>query len=244
MENSAYAEVIVAARSVLIDPEEALAGNITISLETQEEFSEQDVQAYIEDHFDSFIQILRYLSNEDQELLLSYYVLGKPQMLLAGIHRTTQTLCSILIRKALERVGTYILLGPPNEKSMADIFTRSGLEDSLVKVPLSTAVMLYSKVRSFQHIAEKYRIQRPKIRRAMRQAAQQLGKSDDPRDKALSAYLDGLLEKASASGTGLTIRQKAKQGHMYHCDPAILGEFTIRLEDPNISHVFMPRAAL
>jgi hypothetical protein len=242
MENSPYADAIVAARSVLIDPEEALAGNVTISLETQEEFSEQDVRAYFEDHFDSLIQILRYLSNEDQELLLSYYVLGKPQMLLAGIHRTTQTLCSNLIRKALARVGTYIMLGPLNEGLLAEVFSRCGLEDSLVKVPLSKAVMLYSRCRSFQTVAGMYGIHRPKIRRAMRTAAQKLEKSDDAKDKAISAYLEGLLEKASAAGAGITARQKAKQGHMYRCDPAILGEFSIRLEDSALAHVFMPRA--
>jgi hypothetical protein len=134
------------------------------------------------------------------------------------------------------------MLGPLNEESLAEVFIRNGLEYSLAKAPLSKAVMLYSKVRNIQRVADMYGIHRPKIRRAMRTAAQQLEKSDEPKDKAISAYLEGLLEKASAAGTGITARQQAKQGHMNRCDPAVLGEFSIRLEDPTIAHVFMPRA--
>jgi hypothetical protein len=67
-----------------------------------------------------------------------------------------------------------------------------------------------------------------------------LEKSDDPKDKAISAYLEGLLEKASAASTGITLASKQNRAHD-RCHPAVLGDFSFRLEDPTIVRVFMPR---
>jgi hypothetical protein len=63
--------------------------------------------------------------------------------------------------------------------------------------------MLYEKERSFQLIADMYRLHRPDIRRAMRAATEALSAESGSREKAVAAYLEGLLDKSSASGTGV-----------------------------------------
>lgn len=72
-ENSLYFEAIVAHRSLMLDPEEAPRGDITLSLETQPDLApgEQDIPSHIEGHFPEFLSNLRHLSKQDQELLLA-----------------------------------------------------------------------------------------------------------------------------------------------------------------------------
>lgn len=237
-------DAISAQRSLLLTLEEALEGGTTISLETQSDMSEDDIMTYVEQNLAGFIRTLRYLSKEDQELLLSYYLLAKTQNTLAVIHRTTQTLCSFLIRKAVERVGTFILLGSPTQEIISEIFISSGLEDCLDgKIELSKVVVLYEKTRSFQRVADTYGLHRPDVRRCMRKAAQQLELAKDSQERALGAYLQGLIEKASASGQGLSKRKVAKQGHIFKVDPAILGEFRVNVNHPDFEPaIFVSRA--
>src|ERR1700733_6088096 len=102
-ENSVFFEAVVAQRSMLLDDETALEGCTTVSLETQSDMAESDVLTYIEGNFPEFIRNLRYLSKEDQELLLGYYVLAKTQATLAVLHRSTQTLCSARLRMAMQK---------------------------------------------------------------------------------------------------------------------------------------------
>ena len=68
---------VTSARALLLGEEEALIGATTISLETQQDLQEDDVFTYIQENFVSFVRMLRYLSPEDQDMLLSYYLLGK-----------------------------------------------------------------------------------------------------------------------------------------------------------------------
>jgi hypothetical protein len=49
--------------------------------------------------------------------------------------RTTQTLCSQLIPKAVERLGNYILLGPMNAQVLSKYFTQVGCENTLRGLP-------------------------------------------------------------------------------------------------------------
>jgi replicative DNA helicase len=68
---------ITSARSLLLSEEEALEGATTISLETQRDLQEDDIFTYIQENFTGFLKMLKYLSQEDQDILLSYYLLGK-----------------------------------------------------------------------------------------------------------------------------------------------------------------------
>ena len=238
---------------MLLDDETALEGTTTVSLETQSDMAESDVLTYIEDNFAEFITTLRYLSKEDQELLLGYYVLAKTQTSLALLHRSTQTLCSARIRLAMQKMGTFIIMGPPTPELMSEHFaltvpvsdadgTRDVALENLLAVPLSKVVELYARTRSFQRVAEVLSLHRPEVRRVMSLATKVLSESDDRRKKAIGAYLFDLIDKASASGQGFSRRKMAKQGNVFITTPAIFGEFRIDVTNPDFAQCFSSRA--
>jgi hypothetical protein len=255
-ENSPYFDSIVAHRAIMnsrgdhgeLDEREVLDGQTTISLETCTDMTEEDILTYVQENFPDFLKILRFLSKEDQELLLSYYILSKTQNTLALIHKSTQTVCSFRIRMAVKKLGTFMMLGAPTEEVMEGIFTKSGLEESLPvntrgdKVGLSKVVSMYEKCRSFQQVADFHHLHRPDIRRAMSRAAKQLVDAKDPQDIALGAFVHGLIDKASASGQGFSKRKLSKLCHIYRTDPACLGEFRVDVQNPNFKHLFTSRA--
>jgi hypothetical protein len=228
---------------MLLSEEDQLEGTTTISLETCEDLQqEEDVLTYIQDHLAEFLKTLRYLKKEDQELLLSYYLLSKTQNTLALIHKSTQTVCSFRIRMAVKTLCAFIMMGEPTPEKMKVILEKEGLENSLEKLPLSECVDLYAKTRSFQRIAEVHHLHRPDIRRAMSRASKTLMESKDAHAHALGAYIHSLIDKANPSGVGYSKRKVSKLGHIYRTDPPILGEFRIRVQDPEFEHMFVSRA--
>ena len=122
------------------------------------------------------------------------------------------------------------------------VFTNEPREIEKPNVPLSTLIFAYAQTRNFQRVSEMYRVHRPDIRRRMSHAYKQLLQSKEPRELALGAYIFGLLNKASASGQGMTARERKKQGHMFRTDPMILDQFTIRADDPHFDDVMVSRA--
>lgn len=237
-------------KDILQDAETALEGSVTISLETQGDLAEDDILTYVQENFSKFLKMIRFLSKEDQELLLSYYMLSKTQNILAEIHKSTQTACSFYIRMAIKKLGTFLLLGEPTVEIMHAILSKASLENSLTRkdtssgetVELSKVIKMYEQSRSFQKVADAYGLHRPDIRRAMSRAAKQLNESKDGNEAALGAYIHGLIDKASASGQGFSKRKLAKQCHIYRADPTILGEFKIDVLDPHFDHLFTSRA--
>ncbi len=249
MENTQYMEAICAQRALLMDEDSYLEGCNTISLETQDELVKKDILTYIQDNFANFMRQLRFLSKEDQELLLSYYLLNKTQNTLALIHKSTQTICSFRIRMAEKKIGCYMMLGVPTVEVMSEILTKAGFENSLDKessdekaVVLSKVVDAYAKTRNFQRVAEIYHLHRPDIRRAMSRASKALMKSKNGQELALGAFLHGLIDKASASGQGFSKRKLAKICHVYRTDPAILGAFRVSASDPHLDDILVARA--
>jgi hypothetical protein len=217
---------------------------------------ESDVLTYIEDNFPEFLATLRYLSKEDQELLLGYYVLAKTQTSLALLHRSTQTLCSARIRLAMQKMGTFILMGPPTVDLMSEHFsitvpvtdpedhetTHDVALENLLAVPLSKVVDLYSRTRSFQRVAEVLNLHRPEVRRVMSLATKVLGESGDRRKKAIGTYLFDLIDKASASGQGFSRRKMAKQGDLLITTPTIFGDFRVDVSHVDFPQLFTSRA--
>jgi len=222
--------------------EEALEGNITISQETQLDQKEQKKFAYIQDNFANFVKVLRHLKEEDQEMLLSYYVLAKTQNTLALIHKSTQTVCSSQIRMAFKTLGAFLMMGEPTVEKMHEILTAAGLENSIPKIELSRIIDLYIKTHNFQKIADMHRLHRPNIRRAMSRASKQLMESKDGNQHALGAYIHSLIDKANPAGQGFSKRKLQKQCHLYRSDPDCLGDFRVRIEDPGFSQLFISRA--
>jgi DNA-directed RNA polymerase specialized sigma24 family protein len=232
---------VTSARALLLGEEEALAGATTISLETQQDLQEDDVFTYIQENFVSFIRMLRYLSPEDQDMLLSYYLLGKTQTTLASIFRSTQTVCSFRIRMAVRVIGAFLLFGEPTQEVLARVLGRAGMEDSL-KGGLSRAVIEYARCRSFQEVADVLGLHRPDVRRAMSRAARSLMGSKDSREAALAAWIHSLVDKSNPVGPGYSKRKMQKEGHLYRRDPDVLGEFSVRIEDPAFDALFVSRA--
>jgi hypothetical protein len=241
-ENTPYFDSITSARAMLLNEEEQLEGATTISLETQADMTEEDILTYVMENFPEFLRMLRFLKREDQELLLSYYLLSKTQNTLAIIHKSTQTVCSFRIRMAVKTLACFIMMGEPTVARMHEILTGAGLEGSLGKIDLSEVIDLYAKTRSFQRIAEIHSLHRPDIRRAMSRASKALMESKNAQEHALGAYIHSLIDKANPSGTGYSKRKMQKLGHIYRADPPLLGEFRIRIEDPDFDHMFVSRA--
>jgi len=241
LESTPYMNSVTSARALLLGEEEALAGATTISLETQQDLQEDDVFTYIQENFVSFIRMLRYLSPEDQDMLLSYYLLGKTQTTLASIFRSTQTVCSFRIRMAVRVIGAFLLFGEPTQEVLARVLGRAGMEDSL-KGGLSRAVIEYARCRSFQEVADVLGLHRPDVRRAMSRAARSLMGSKDSREAALAAWIHSLVDKSNPVGPGYSKRKMQKEGHLYRRDPDVLGEFSVRIEDPAFDALFVSRA--
>ena len=241
MESTPYMNSVTSARALLLGEEEALVGATTISLETQHDLQEDDVFTYIQENFVSFIRMLRYLSPEDQDMLLSYYLLGKTQTTLASIFRSTQTVCSFRIRMAVRVIGAFLLFGEPTVEVLARVLGKAGLEESL-KGGLSRAVIEYARCRSFQEVADVLGLHRPDVRRAMSRAARALMGSKDSREAALAAWIHSLVDKSNPVGPGYSKRKMQKEGHIYRKDPDILGEFSARIEDPAFDSLFVSRA--
>lgn len=222
--------------------EDSLEGNITVSAETQTDLAKDNFLTCVQENFSDFIRMLRFLTKEDQELLLSYYLLSKTQNTLALIHKFTQTVCSSYLKMARKKLATFILLGEPTAEVIGRILDKAGLEDTLEGCPLSQAVALYEKTRSFQYVADTFHLHRPNIRRAMSRASKQLLESKDNMEQMTGAYIYGLIDKASASGQGYSKRKLAKQCHIYRQDSHFLGEFRIDMSSPDIDQLFVSRA--
>ena len=71
METTPYMNSVTSARAMLLTEEESLEGGTTISLETQSDLQEDDVFTYIQENFPNFLKMFNYLSQEDQDMLLS-----------------------------------------------------------------------------------------------------------------------------------------------------------------------------
>src|SRR5271157_5336671 len=231
MESTPYMNSVTSARAMLLDEQEALEGGATISLETCRDLQDDDIFTYVQENFVGFLRMLQYLSREDQDLLLSYYLLGKTQTTLASIFKSTQTVCSFRIRMAVKVIGAFLLFGEPTAEVLAKVLTKAGLEDS-IKGGLSRAVVEYAKCRSFQQVADTLGLHRPDVRRAMSRAARTLITSKESREAAVAAWIHSLVDKSNPVGAGYSKRKMQKEGHLYRTDPDILGSFRAKIDDP------------
>jgi hypothetical protein len=244
MESTPYMDAVTAQRAMLLDEEQSLEGLTTISLETQSELVADNFSIQFKSNFPLVMKALRLLPKEDQELILSYYCLGKTQSQLALIHRTTQTLCSTDIRHAVQQVGCYLLFnGVPTEKQMRKVFTRAGVEGRL-KNGLAWMVARYAKCHSYQTIAYMSGEHRPQVRRVMVDTGNELALREEPKERSLGAYIQALTEKASAGGSGLSRRKLLRLGNMVRVDSPILGAFHIDVSHPGFNELFAPQATL
>ena len=240
-ENSPYFNSVTSARAMLLTEEDALEGATTISLETQADLQEDDVFTYIQENFVNFLKMLRYLSQEDQDMLLSYYLLGKTQTTLAAIFKSTQTVCSFRIRMAVRVIGAFLLFGEPTVEVLSKLLKKAKLEDSLAS-GLSKAVIEYARCRSFQQVSDNLGLHRPDVRRAMSRAAKALMDSKNSREAAMAAWIHSLVDKSNPVGPGYSKRKMQKEGHLYRSDSPLVGQFTVPMDSPEFEQMFVSRA--
>jgi hypothetical protein len=242
-ENTPYFNAVVAARAMSFNDDEFQMDH-TISLETQQDLMGESIYAYVWNNFHDFISKIRNLSDEDQELLLSYYILGKTQTSLAIVNKSTQTICSSKIRMAVKRLGAHVLLGEITEELVDNLLrgTSHMTYDKDPSVKMSTLIVLYSKVNSFQDVADAVGLYRPDVRRAITNLSKDLLALPDLKLTALGAYIHGLIERSAIRGFGPSKTRVISRSHMYRRDPDILGQFDIDLADPTFKDVLYPRA--
>jgi DNA-directed RNA polymerase specialized sigma24 family protein len=236
---SNHLEAAVVARSMKLHVDSALKGDATVSLETQD-LADSCVRTFIEGNFPEFLRIIQNLSDEDRDLLLGYYVLGKTQADLAAIHRIPPTICSSKIRAALQRVGHIIMNGSPTLESLKETFEVAGLEESHLGVPLSQVAMHYREHKSSQRAAELLGLHGPEVRRVMKAACEKLKESKNQREIATGAYLSGLIERASNNKRRVARRKLARSSGITIKTPAILGQFRVDVTDPDFDQLFTP----
>jgi hypothetical protein len=175
----AYMETLAIARALLLSEEDSLAGSTLLSIECQSEFSDDNIEDYIQGHIRGFLIYLRFLPTVDQDLLLSYYLTGLTQNTLALIYKSTQTMCSADLRRAVKTLTTILMFkGQPTVEQLAPIFQDAKLDvTTLVSrhyagpVSLTDLIASYLETQSFADTAEIYGVHRPQVRRAIREAA-------------------------------------------------------------------------
>jgi len=242
-ETSPYFDAIISKRSVEAYTDDSEFKDQTVSLETQNDLIEEHISLYIKDNFKDFLRILRSISNEDQELLLSYYIANKPQWCLAKIYRSTQTICSFKIRMAVKKLGATIIYGEkPDINIMQKVLEDNNLEFLLKDVRTSVLIDDYRKYRSFQIVSKKNKVHRPDVRRVLSQVSKTLLDKTDEKSLSLGAMVYGLIDKASANGQGYSKRKIDKISYLFRSDPNILGSFYIDVQDPNFDNILVSRA--
>lgn len=245
-ESSPYFEMIVAARAMsrgYQDEAEYLTGDNCISAETQADMMAEHIGTYIRENFDDFIKHLRLLPPEDQEILLTYYVLNRPQWCIAKLYRSTQTVCSSKLRMAMKKLGAVVIFNIPSVDDMDPILNERGLNTQVPGVLTSALIDEYRRVHSFALVAKRFKAHRPDVRRALNHTAKTLLAQERNEELALGAYLYGLIDKASSSGQGYNQRKLDKYTHVVRKDPAILGSFRVSITDPDFEHILVSKAS-
>ena len=157
-------ENMVGRRSALLTVEQQLEGQTLVSLETQDDFAQDDILIYLSEHFPDWLSVLRLLSKEQQEMLLSYYLLSKTQSTLAKLLGATQTVVSFRIRMSVRLIGALLMWGgAPSVKIMKPLLVKSGHQDLLVKIGLAEAIWEYDRCRSFKRHGSAGNVSREKF---------------------------------------------------------------------------------
>lgn len=231
------------------DEKTALAGNELISAEAQFGMQEEDILAYITEHFADFLRYVRALSLQDQELLLSYYCLGKTQTDLAHFMHTSQTMCSSGIRLAVRALLATMVFGAvPTADALEPVLARAGMlkvDFEGVTADMSEVLEEYQRCRSFFDIAVKYGMRRPAIRRTIKRVSLLLREETrEPKEQALGWWMFRLMERANPRGRGENPRQQWKSRDMDARVPGVCGKFDIDIEAKNFDLLFAAHANL
>jgi hypothetical protein len=141
--------------------------------------------------------------------------------------------------------------GHPTEAQLETVMLDAGYSTVLVQqsdqsgkvsVPLAKAISLYVETRSFAQVASRFGVHRPEIRRNFRRIADALQESNNPTHQGVGAWMQLLIEKMSATGSGYTQRATTKMQGVGRSDPEVLGNFRVSITDEHFGHWFRGKA--
>jgi hypothetical protein len=237
----AYLESLSIERTMLLSEEEQLHGDTTVSAETCDDLVSDGIDIFLHSNFPEFLKAMRKLTSEEQDLLLEYYILNKPQALIGKTHQTTQTQASFALRAAVGSLCAQMMLGMPTIADVHRVLVEGGVQDTFiykrwgskydVQGTLSEAIVMYATLRNSRKVAEYFGF-RGSVRQILRQCTASLGNGGSEQ-RALASYVNTI--------TAFTRKQKGSR-HIARTDPDIVGQFRVRVDDPNFGHMFVPSA--
>lgn len=221
--------------------DDLLSGSVLISAETtHESFSDDSLPVFVKEHFTAFLGYLKFLTDDERDMLLSSYVLGATQHQLGAILGFTQTVTSQRIRLASKALGCFIQFGGhPSQAHMEAILTGAGQEPTT-----ALWVKMYRECWSFKVVADKLRIHRPAIKRGISAVSKTLLESKEPLPCGLGAYFATMIVDKSAVGVGKSKAARRKGTRIERKDPDELGSFRINISADGFDKMFMSKSTL
>ncbi len=196
---------------------------------------------------EGFLRWVHKLSERDQEILCSYWLLGKDQTQIGQLEGVSQTRMSTDLRRAALRYGALLMFGCAAEdvesyaKKIEPVLATIGRADDA----LAVAELIGGS--SSDEIAERRNMRPPELRRRLRKICATLAG-----DKFLSSE-HGVPDIADRKQLALwTVLEDSIEGHghgwwlrgadvLVAQDPECLGQFEIRLGCEGYDKLFTPR---
>jgi len=250
--DSAYWDNVTATASLQIDLEDALHGNVTLSVETNDKLTDDSISEFVKDNFFAFLNYLKFMDGEERIVLLSVFLLLATQNTIGGILGRTQTVCSQFCRIAIAKLGYFVQCGgyPSADQIRASVI-KNGLEPITAEV-----VILFEKYRNLVEVARMLDMPRPVVKRVISAAAATLigsAKTDttpmsqtatsnkDRESLGFGCYLHRLISGKDPTGRWKGKAAMRRVGTLHRTDPDYLGQFRIPI-DKGIPALFIPKS--
>jgi hypothetical protein len=233
MENSLYMEAVTSARSMLQTEEEGMAGEGTVSIETEGARTD-DFYTYTQEHFPAFLRLLRFASPEEQEMVLSYYICGRSQLALGSLFGRSQTQISYKVRMAVKTM--LARFRPPTEKEISKILKRYRLSLDGMN---AAQVVLETQTKTAERVLrehKKHGVPASAIRNLLRDIYAKMKDSPKSEEALLAVWVHASVALPN------NYRRLHRTSWCHRQDPSCLGEFRVALEDPNWTACFTAKA--
>lgn len=197
-----------------------------------------DVESYLAES-ERAEEIISYLDDLEKFVVFGYYILKKPQDVLAYIIELGDGRFTKFLRGCIYKIAAIILFGDLLQGDWMD----SCCLDTFDNVLISKVILDFFKTRSFPLTAQKHNKHYVAVRVMLEKYAEVMAKETDLRKSALGEYLGFVVEFNSLSGKGYTGNLSKNRSIIKITDPQILASNTYKMEDPNIDMVLYSRAA-
>ena len=202
------------------NPQASLDGSQCISIETRND-DELELLDYINNHYFQFLRYVKQMDYYSQELLLSYFLIGKSQEQLAKIQGTTQTLTSRALHCAVRAALAIMLFGgPPSSDTITAILARHTITHAELKTrnhklktfSVPRILNAYLRLKNTRAVAQAFDLHPPEVRRVIKKTAMMLRATTGQKEKALSWWLMSLLNVKSKPYSTISYSDKSPLG--------------------------------